>query len=145
MKWILAKLQKLWQWPTPTWQNRWFLRDRTLVVLLSKHKCGHLARIGSHCRSCLAEQARYAYWLGPSSRTFLNDFFLLQAVTFTPTSMRSLLHSLPIHMTCIGAQRSSQTQINRHMTPCHVCWALITRLEYSCFHCCLIICSDLKL
>ncbi len=56
-----AKVRKLWQWPTPARQNRWFLRVGTLVVLLSKHKSGHVARISIHCRSCRAEPARYAY------------------------------------------------------------------------------------
>ncbi len=65
-----AKVLKLWQWPTLAWQNRWFLRDGTLVVLLSKHKCGHVARTGTHCRSFWAEPARYAYWLGRFSRFF---------------------------------------------------------------------------
>ena len=45
-----------------------FLRDGTLVVLLTKHNSGHVARIGTHCRSCRAEPARYAYWLGRFSR-----------------------------------------------------------------------------
>ncbi len=55
---------KLWQWPTPAWQNRWFLRDGTLVVLLTKHKRAHVAQISTHCWSFRAEPARYAYWLG---------------------------------------------------------------------------------
>lgn len=63
-----AKVRKLWQWLTPACQNRWFLRDGTLVVLLTKHNSGHVARIGTHCRSCRAEPARYAYWLGRFSR-----------------------------------------------------------------------------
>jgi hypothetical protein len=52
-----AKVRKLWQRPTPAWQNRWFLRDGTSVVLLLKHKCGLVARIGTLCRSCRAEPA----------------------------------------------------------------------------------------
>ncbi len=56
-------------------KNQWFLRDGTLVVFLSKQKCGHVARIGTHCRSFRAEPARYAYWLGPNRpATRLKDF-----------------------------------------------------------------------
>ena len=56
-----AKVRKLWQMLTPACQNRGFLRDGTLVELLTKHNSGHVARIGTHCRNCRAEPARYAY------------------------------------------------------------------------------------
>ncbi len=78
-----AKVRKLWQWLTPACQNRWFLRDGTLVVFLTKHNSGHVARIGT-------ELPGRSGPLRILTRTFLKVSFLLEPAAFTPTWIRPL-------------------------------------------------------
>jgi hypothetical protein len=77
-----AKVRKLWQMLTPACQNRGFLRDGTLVVLLTKHNSGHVARIG--------ELPGRTGPLRVLTRTFLKVSFLLEPAAFTPTWIRPL-------------------------------------------------------